>query len=35
MTAFSAMGVIITSASKVIMPEVEISKLWDPVFILS
>ena len=35
MVAFSAMGVIVTSASKEIMPGVEISKLWDPVFILS
>ncbi len=35
MLAFSAMGVVITSASQAILKGVETSKLWDPVFILS
>lgn len=35
MIAFSAMGVIITSASHAILTGVDISKLWDPVFILA
>jgi nucleobase:cation symporter-1, NCS1 family len=35
MVAFSAMGVIITSASQAILHNVDVSKLWDPVFILS
>lgn len=35
MVAFSAMGVIITSAAQEIFPDVESSLLWDPVFILS
>jgi hypothetical protein len=35
MIAFSAMGVIITSASKEILPQVRIEELWDPVYILA
>ncbi len=35
MIAFSAMGVIITSASAAILKGVELGKLWDPVFILA
>lgn len=35
MIAFSAMGVIITSASQAILDGVPIEKLWDPVVILS
>lgn len=35
MVAFSAMGVIITSASKSILADVDVAKLWDPVFILA
>jgi NCS1 family nucleobase:cation symporter-1 len=35
MILFSAMGVVITSASKAIMTGVEIKKLFDPVYILS
>ena len=35
MVAFSAMGVIITSASSAILTGVEVGKLWDPVFILA
>lgn len=35
MIAFSAMGVVITSASSAILQGVEVGKLWDPVFILS
>jgi nucleobase:cation symporter-1, NCS1 family len=35
MVAFSAMGVIITSASQAILRGVDPGKLWDPVFILS
>ncbi len=34
MIAFSAMGVVITSASQAILPEVPLEKLWDPVVIL-
>ncbi len=35
MIVFSAMGVVVTSASKAILSEVPLDKLWDPVFILS
>jgi NCS1 family nucleobase:cation symporter-1 len=35
MIAFSAMGVVITSASQAVLHDADISKLWDPVFILS
>lgn len=35
MIAFSAMGVIITSATQAILSGVDVSKLWDPVFILA
>lgn len=35
MVAFSAMGVVITSASQAILVGAPIEKLWDPVFILS
>jgi nucleobase:cation symporter-1, NCS1 family len=35
MIAFSAMGVVITSASQTILQGVDPKKLWDPVFILS
>jgi nucleobase:cation symporter-1, NCS1 family len=35
MIAFSAMGVVITSASQAILHGVDASKLWDPVYILS
>jgi NCS1 family nucleobase:cation symporter-1 len=35
MIAFSAMGVIITSASQAILHGVPVEKLWDPVVILS
>ena len=35
MLAFSAMGVVITSASQALLSGVEASKLWDPVVILS
>jgi NCS1 family nucleobase:cation symporter-1 len=35
MIAFSAMGVVITSASQAILQGVDVSKLWDPVFILA
>ncbi|MHB8873571.1 MAG: NCS1 family nucleobase:cation symporter-1 [Myxococcaceae bacterium] len=35
MIVFSAMGVVITSASQAILKTADASKLWDPVFILS
>lgn len=35
MIAFSAMGVVITSASSAILKGVDVGKLWDPVYILS
>ncbi len=35
MLAFSAMGVVITSASQAILKGVDVSKLWDPVYILA
>lgn len=35
MIAFSAMGVVITSAAQAILKGADLSKLWDPVFILS
>jgi NCS1 family nucleobase:cation symporter-1 len=35
MILFSAMGVVITSATQAILHEVAVEKLWDPVFILS
>ena len=35
MVLFSAMGVVITSASQVILRGADPSRLWDPVFILS
>jgi NCS1 family nucleobase:cation symporter-1 len=35
MIAFSAMGILITSAAKSILVGVDPKKLWDPVFILS
>ncbi len=35
MILFSAMGVIITSATQAILKGVAVDKLWDPVFILS
>lgn len=35
MLAFSAMGVVITSAAQAILKNVDLSKLWDPVFILA
>jgi NCS1 family nucleobase:cation symporter-1 len=35
MILFSAMGVIVTSASKAILTGVPVDKLWDPVFILA
>jgi nucleobase:cation symporter-1, NCS1 family len=35
MIAFSAMGVLITSASQAILHGADISKLWDPVFLLA
>lgn len=35
MLAFSAMGVVITSAAQAILKNADVSKLWDPVFILS
>lgn len=35
MILFSAMGVVITSASQAILQGVDVSKLWDPVFILA
>ena len=35
MIAFSAIGVVITSASKAILPHVKVEDLWDPVYILS
>jgi NCS1 family nucleobase:cation symporter-1 len=35
MILFSAMGVVITSASKAIFKGVPVDKLWDPVFILA
>jgi nucleobase:cation symporter-1, NCS1 family len=35
MIAFSAMGVVITSASQAILHGVDVSKLWDPIFLLS
>jgi len=35
MIAFSAMGVVITSASMAILKGADASKLWDPVFLLS
>ena len=35
MIAFSAMGVIITSASQVILPQAKIEDLWDPVKLLA
>ncbi len=35
MIAFSAMGLVVTSASSAILTGVPVSKLWDPVYILS
>jgi NCS1 family nucleobase:cation symporter-1 len=35
MVLFSAMGVVITSATQAILTGVDVSKLWDPVFILA
>jgi len=35
MIAFSAMGVVITSAAQAILSGADASKLWDPVFILA
>ena len=35
MIIFSIMGVIFTSAAKVILPEVNIQELWHPAFLLS
>jgi NCS1 family nucleobase:cation symporter-1 len=35
MLAFSAMGVVITSAAQTILSGTDVSKLWDPVFILA
>ncbi len=35
MIAFSAMGVVITSAAQAILHGTDVSKLWDPVFLLS
>lgn len=35
MILFSAMGVIITSASQAILVGTDVSKLWDPVFLLA
>ncbi len=35
MIAFSAMGLVVTSASAKILQGVPVAKLWDPVFILS
>ncbi|HEY4222554.1 MAG TPA: cytosine permease, partial [Myxococcota bacterium] len=35
MIVFSAMGVIVTSASQALLKGVDASKLWDPVFVLS
>ena len=35
MIAFSAMGVVITSASQAILKGTDVSRLWDPVFLLS
>jgi len=35
MIAFSAMGVVITSASQAVLSGTDPAKLWDPVFILS
>jgi NCS1 family nucleobase:cation symporter-1 len=35
MVLFSAMGVVITSASQAILRDIPVSKLWDPVFILA
>jgi len=35
MIAFSAMGLVVTSASSAILKGVPVAKLWDPVFILS
>ena len=35
MVLFSAMGVVITSASHAILTGVDVAKLWDPVFILA
>ena len=35
MIAFSAMGVVVTSASQALLKGVDPAKLWDPVFVLS
>jgi len=35
MIVFSAMGVVVTSASKAIFSGIDVEKLWDPVFILA
>jgi NCS1 family nucleobase:cation symporter-1 len=35
MVLFSAMGVVITSASQAILKGADVSKLWDPVYILA
>ncbi len=35
MLAFSAMGVVITSAAQALLTQTDPAKLWDPVFILS
>jgi NCS1 family nucleobase:cation symporter-1 len=35
MLAFSAMGVVITSAAQALLTQADPAKLWDPVFILS
>jgi nucleobase:cation symporter-1, NCS1 family len=35
MLTFSAIGVVITSATKEVLPHVPVNELWDPVFVLS
>jgi cytosine/uracil/thiamine/allantoin permease len=35
MLAFSAIGVVITSATKEVLPHVPVNELWDPVYVLS
>jgi len=35
MIVFSAMGLLITSATKALLPESDVKQLWDPVYVLS
>jgi cytosine/uracil/thiamine/allantoin permease len=35
MLTFSTIGVVITSATKEVLPHVPLNELWDPVYVLS